>query len=220
MLNKISMDWKNIHTVFLDMDGTLLDLHYDNHFWLEYLPVRYAEKHQLKAKESKDLLTSHYSKIKGTLNWYCIDHWSKQLELDILALKQDISEHIKIRKNVKPFLEFLQQQKKHIILLTNAHPKTIKIKFQYAAIEEYFDQVISSHNIGMAKEEDGFWGKLQQKIDFNIKTSLLIDDSLSVLRAAQHHNIAHLLAIHQPDSQQKAIDTKEFIAIECFRQLF
>ena len=36
---------RDIDTVLLDMDGTLLDLHYDNHFWLEHLPQRYAELH-------------------------------------------------------------------------------------------------------------------------------------------------------------------------------
>ena len=220
MLNKIYIDWKNIHTVFLDMDGTLLDLHYDNHFWLEVVPQRYAEKHQLKSEETKDLLASRYGKIQGTLNWYCLDHWSEQLELDIPALKQEVAERIKIRINVEPFLDFLRQQKKHIILLTNAHPKTVEIKFQHVVIEKYFDKVITSHDIGMAKEEDGFWDKLEQTIDFEVESSLFIDDSLSVLRAAQRHNIAHLLAIHQPDSQQQAMDTEEFTAIECFRQLF
>ena len=24
-----------VDTILLDMDGTLLDLHYDNHFWME-----------------------------------------------------------------------------------------------------------------------------------------------------------------------------------------
>jgi putative hydrolase of the HAD superfamily len=220
MLDKISLDWKKIHTVFLDMDGTLLDLHYDNHFWLEHMPMRYAEKNQLHPDEAKKQLTSRYGKIKGTLNWYCIDHWSKQLEMDIPALKQEISERIKTRDNVMPFLNFLQQQKKRMILLTNAHPKTIAIKFQQVSIEKYFDKIITSHDIGRAKEEKGFWIKLQKNIDFDIKSSLFIDDNLTVLRAAQQYNIAHLLAIHQPDSQQDVVDTQEFTAIKCFRQLF
>ena len=219
MLDKISIDWKKIHTVFLDMDGTLLDLHYDNHFWLEYMPMRYAEKHQLSLNEAKNQLTARYGAIKGTLNWYCIDHWSEQLAMDISLLKQEVSERIKIRDNVEPFLRFLQQQKKHIVLLTNAHPKTIDIKFQQVPIEKYFDQIIHAHQIGLAKEQEGFWDKLHQHIDFNIQNSLFIDDNLSVLRTAQQHQIAHLLAIHQPDSQQDAMDTEEFTAIKCFQQL-
>lgn len=220
MLEKISIDWNIIETVFLDMDGTLLDLHYDNHFWLEYVPIQYAKKHQLDIDDAKTQLRTRYSSFKGTLNWYCIDHWSKQLDMDIPALKLETANRIKIRKNVEQFLKFLQQQSKHIILLTNAHPKTIAIKFQHTPIESYFDKIITSHDIGLAKEQQGFWDKLHQCIDFKVENSLFIDDSLDVLRTAKQHNIAHLLAIHQPDSQQNPLDTEEFTAIECFKQLF
>ncbi|MCP4043692.1 MAG: haloacid dehalogenase, partial [Gammaproteobacteria bacterium] len=34
------INWNSIHTVLLDMDGTLLDLHFDNQFWLEHVPLR------------------------------------------------------------------------------------------------------------------------------------------------------------------------------------
>ena len=33
-------DWSCIEVVCLDMDGTVLDLHFDNLFWLEVLPRR------------------------------------------------------------------------------------------------------------------------------------------------------------------------------------
>ncbi|MEC8348362.1 MAG: haloacid dehalogenase, partial [Pseudomonadota bacterium] len=29
----MALDWQNIDTVLLDVDGTLLDLHYDNFVW-------------------------------------------------------------------------------------------------------------------------------------------------------------------------------------------
>ena len=220
MAAKIFLDWNKIDTVFLDMDGTLLDLHYDNHFWLEYLPTQYAKKHQISLDNAKDQLKARYGSFKGTLNWYCIDHWSKQLDMDMLALKQETSQRIKVRENVEHFLQFLQQQQKRIILLTNAHPKTIAIKFQHTSIEPYFDKIITSHDIGLAKEQTGFWEKLQQQFDFNKERSLFIDDNLNVLRTAKRYNIGYLLAIHQPDSQQKSINTEEFTAIECFTQLF
>lgn len=41
------IDWSAIDTVLLDMDGTLLDLHFDNHFWQHHLPLRFAERHGL-----------------------------------------------------------------------------------------------------------------------------------------------------------------------------
>ena len=38
------LPWSGIDTILLDMDGTLLDLHYDNHFWQVYVPEKFAEK--------------------------------------------------------------------------------------------------------------------------------------------------------------------------------
>ena len=35
-------DWRAIDTVLLDMDGTLLDLRFDNYFWLELVPRKYG----------------------------------------------------------------------------------------------------------------------------------------------------------------------------------
>ena len=50
------INWKNIDTVLLDMDGTLLDLHFDNHFWQTFVPLRYAQQHAGGAFEVKDVL--------------------------------------------------------------------------------------------------------------------------------------------------------------------
>ena len=50
------LDWNNISTVLLDMDGTLLDLHFDNYFWQHHVPVRYAEKHKLELDDARNFL--------------------------------------------------------------------------------------------------------------------------------------------------------------------
>ena len=41
------LNWSKIDTVLLDMDGTLLDLHYDSHFWLNVIPAatRISKRH-------------------------------------------------------------------------------------------------------------------------------------------------------------------------------
>jgi putative hydrolase of the HAD superfamily len=93
------------------------------------------------------------------------------------------------------------------------------VKFTYANIEAYFDEIISSHDLGIAKEEAGFWDQLASRRDFNPERSLFIDDNLHVLREAKAHGIKHLLAIEQPDSQQGQKDTQEFEGIRCFSQL-
>lgn len=36
--------WQEIDTVLLDMDGTLIDLHFDNYFWQRLVPERWGQE--------------------------------------------------------------------------------------------------------------------------------------------------------------------------------
>lgn len=218
-MNKIHLNWDNIDTVFLDMDGTLLDLHYDNHFWIEHLPRRYAEVKSVSAEEAREVVTQHCDTIQGTLNWYCLDYWEQYLGIDVVALKHEVADRIAIREGVEDFLHHLQTLGKRSVLLTNAHERVVGLKFGYVVLEHFFDDVITSHSLGLAKEDQQFWPELAKREQFDRERSLFIDDNLHVLRSAQQFGVANLLAIHQPDSQQGPKATEEFVAIESYRQL-
>lgn len=220
MTQPIPIDWSQIDTVFLDMDGTLLDLHYDNHFWLEHMPQRYAEKHSITLEQARKKLMAEYRTQEGTLNWYCIDHWQEALQMDIVTLKHEVADRIAVREHVIDFLQHLHQLNKRVVLLTNAHQKTVKLKFEYTRIEPFFDNVITSHEVGLAKEQAGFWEALQSMERFDAAHSLFIDDNLDVLNAARGFGVRYLLAIHQPDSQLPAKDTADYTAIKSYKQLF
>ena len=215
----IDLNWHDINTVFLDMDGTLLDLHFDNHFWLEHLPVRLAEQRGATPEEIRTYLHDRYTEMEGTLDWYCLDYWQNHLGADLVALKHEIAERIAIRAHVEAFLESLHTRGKRVVLLTNAHQKSVGMKFGYVALEQYFDRIITSHSLGLPKEHPNFWEKLREVEVFDPAHSLFIDDNLHVLRAAQAHGVSYLLAIHQPDSQQPPKDTEEFTAVACYTQL-
>lgn len=218
-MKNIPINWQNIQTVFLDMDGTLLDLHFDNHFWLEHMPKRYAEKNNITLEEAHADLMKNYQKYAGSLKWYCLDHWQETLQMDIVNLKHEVADRIAIRENVPEFLRFLRKINKRIVLLTNAHNKTVDLKFGYINMREYFDRIITSHDVGLAKEQAGFWEALMKIEDFEKKHSLFIDDNLDVLQTAEKFGIQNLLAIHQPDSQKNAIETGKYDAIKHYEQI-
>ncbi len=218
-MKAIPIDWQNINTVFLDMDGTLLDLHFDNHFWLEHMPRRYAEKHSITLEKAREQLMQNYQAHEGSLKWYCLDHWQESLQMDIVSLKHEVADRIAIRARVIEFLDYLRSMEKRIVLLTNAHHKTVKLKFGYVAIEAYFDRIITAHDVGLAKEQAGFWQALKKMEDFDKAHSLFIDDNLDVLHTANNYGIANLLAIAHPDSQQAVKETESYTAIECYTQL-
>ncbi len=211
--------WSEIKTVFLDMDGTLLDLHFDNHFWLEHLPQRVAEHKQLSVTEVEQMVNEHCAQIEGSLNWYCLDYWQAYLGIDLVALKYEIAERIAMRAHVEEFLTHLRQLNKRIVLLTNAHRKSVNLKFEYVNLEPYFDRIITSHEIGLAKEEGGFWERLLATENFDKNHSLFIDDNLQVLRAAQQYGLKYLLAVREPDSKLPPKETAEFAAVSCYQEL-
>ena len=213
------LDWSAIDTVLLDMDGTLLDLRFDNHFWLEYVPRRYAESRGQSLAEATDELMQRYKSVEGTLDWYCVDHWSRELGLDIVLLKQEVDHLISVHPHVLAFLRALQEAGKNRVLVTNAHQKSLQLKLQKTRLSGYLDVVVSSHDIGLPKENPDFWTALQEIVQFDSDRSLFVDDSLSVLRSARQYGIAYLLGISRPDSTQPRRDEHEFPAIQDFSSL-
>ncbi|MBL4795702.1 MAG: GMP/IMP nucleotidase [Pseudomonadales bacterium] len=213
------LNWDDIETVLLDMDGTLLDLHFDNHFWLVHVPARFATENNLTLEEAQSLLFTLFDKQKGSLNWYCLDYWSDTLKLDIPALKQEVSDLIRIRPKVIPFLSWLSESKHTVYLVTNAHQKSLALKLEKTGIAPYFDKLYCSHDFDAPKESQAFWRRFQKHTHFDNSSTVLIDDSESVLKSAQLFGIQHLLSIEQPDSKVSPREPGEFPAVSCYSQL-
>ena len=215
----MKLDWREIDTVLLDMDGTLLDLHFDNFFWLQHLPKRYAEHHNLSHDDVSKMLLQRMQECQGTLSWYCTDFWSRECNLDIVALKQEINHLINVRPHARVFLESLGAHNKQRVLVTNAHRDSVDLKFAMTGIEAHLDSIVSSHDYGQPKEEQKFWQQLQKNIQFDPTRTLFIDDSEAILESAQQFGIAHLLCIEQPDSQREPRPAANFTMISSFAHL-
>ena len=201
------------------MDGTLLDLHFDNHFWREHVPLRYAEKHDLSVDDAKQTLYPRFRSVEGTMDWYCVDYWSRELDLDISALKRELEHLIQVHPHVAEFLQALRASGKRVALLTNAHHKVIELKMATTGLAEHFDHLICAHTFSVPKEDPQFWPKLAEQDHFHRDTTLFVDDSLPVLRAARDYGIRFLRAVRLPDSKAPPKETEEFIAIERFDEL-
>ncbi|PAU59980.1 haloacid dehalogenase [Pseudomonas sp. PIC25] len=213
------LNWRDIDTVLLDMDGTLLDLHFDNHFWLEHLPQRYAEHHGISRAMAELELMPLFEAHAGKLTWYCLDFWSAELKLSVRDLKREVAHLIALRPDADRFLAALRQAGKRVVLITNAHRDSLSLKLEKVELAPWFDRLISSHDYGFPKEDQQFWFALQQDFPFDPSRSLFIDDSLPILRSARRFGVAHLLAVRQPDSRKGPKDTEEFAAVEDYRTL-
>ena len=215
----VHLPWSQIHTVLLDMDGTLLDLRFDNYFWRELIPRRYAERHGLPLIEAQAEVKARTQAIEGTLNWYCLDHWGQDLALDIMAIKREIVHLIAVHPQVLSFLHALDDAGKRIVLVTNAHPHSLALKMEKTGLAGHFDALICAHDLGLVKEQPEFWPRLQDIEPFDPATTLLVDDNPAILHTARAYGIAHLVTVLQPDSGALPHLPGEFPAIHRFSEL-
>ena len=211
--------WNDIRSIFLDMDGTLLDLYFDNHFWREHVPRCYAEHHDLDIETAKSDLFPRFRDKEGTMDWYCVEYWTRELGLDIIALKQEVDHLIAVHEHVIEFLDFTRRSGIRTVLLTNAHSKTLALKMAHTGLEQHFDALVCAHDIGYPKEDPRFWPRLGDHETFRPGSTLFVDDSLPVLRTARAYGIGHLLAIRRPDSQSPPREVTEFLSIDSFREI-
>ena len=217
--NKLKIDWSKFDTILLDLDGTLLDRHFDDYFWAKYVPKCYAAKQKIPLQEAEKFLGAMYKSKEQTLDWTDLDYWSDTLGLDIPALKGKIQHLIQVHPFVLSFLSFCQSRKKKVYLVTNAHSKTLQIKMAKTSIGKYFDRVICSQEIGCPKEDPIFWRYLQKVIHYDSKTTLLADDTESVLFSAQQAKIRWLIYVARPSSSIPPYFSKAFPSILYFREL-
>jgi 5'-nucleotidase len=201
------------------MDGTLLDLNFDNHFWQRHVPLRYAQARNLPLAAAHEELQTRYHARRGTLEWYSVDHWAAELELDIMRLKAEVAHLIAVHPHVTDFLAALRASAKRVLLVTNAHHKSLDLKMEKTGLSGYFDALFTSHEFGLPKEDPAFWQRLSQIAPFDPATTLLVDDSLPVLDSAKSFGIAHLVAVLRPDTRQPAKDTGRYAAIDGFGML-
>lgn len=212
-------DWSRIEVVLLDMDGTLLDLRFDNYFWTELVPLRYAAVRGLAVHEAHEELRPRFAEHQGTLKWYCTDHWSRELGLNIPELKHEAREHICYLPGAEDFLVAVRQMGRRIVLATNAHQEACRVKFLQTGLDRHLDEVVTSHSLGHPKEEVAFWPKLEKHLGLVREKTLFVDDNLSVLRAAQAYGVGQIFAVAQPDTAQPVRQIREFPAVNTICEL-
>ena len=210
---------KEIRYVLLDMDGTLLDKYFDDYFWEHLVPEKYAEMKNITFGRAKEELLAKYKTHEGTLNWTDIDFWSKEVDIDIPALKEQIRHLIEIHPHVEDFLHMLRRHRKKVYLVTNAHYKVLDIKLKKTKLGGYFNAAVTSFEIGYPKEMLEFWERVERKLGFEKEKTLFIDDTVAVLKTAAEYGIKYILHKTYASSKAEKGISKKFPAIEDFREL-
>lgn len=201
----MTVNWRNVDTVLLDMDGTLLDLHFDNFFWGELIPAEYARAHGLDDAAGRAWFQELCRQRSGTLAWYCLDHWTQALGIDLVTLKRRHLHRVAWLPGACHFLDRLAAHGMPRVLATNAHGTTLALKLAQTGLADRVDAVHSSHDYGAAKEQAAFWEAFRDALAFDPVRTVLIDDNLHVLRAARAFGIAQTVLITRPDSTRDPV---------------
>ena len=215
----IPPDWDAIDSVLLDLDGTLLDLAFDTHFWREVVPQHYAAARGLDLEQARTQLRPMFHAREGTLDWYCVEFWSRELQLDIMAIKQGHRDRVCWLPGAQEFLSELRTRGKRLVMITSSHPQVLALKDERTQVRGYFDAVFSSHQFGMPKEDARFWPALRKVEEFDPRRTLFVDDNLAVLRSARGAQIRWLRAVRRPDSTGPARQQDEFAAVDAVDEL-
>jgi len=213
------VDWDLIDTVLLDLDGTLLDLAFDNYLWLSRIPAIFGEKNALSQAETYAQLAPRFTAVQGTLQWYSIDYWSEQLDIDIAAVHREEVARVAWLPGAQNFLVAMRTKGKRIALMTNSHPVILQIKHAHTGVLDYLDAAYTSHGFNAPKENQGFWKAAVAKEKYNPERTLFIDDSKNVLQTAIDSGIRWVFAVRFPDTSAQPHSHEEFLAIDTLTDL-
>jgi len=206
------VNWDQVDWVILDMDGTILDLSYDNYFWRELVPERYAQINGISLEQARATLTPKFIEVQHTLPWYCTDYWSDITGINMADLKREIRHKIGPLEGAVDFLHAVRASGRQLWLATNAHRDSWSLKLEHTGLTPLFDLIVSSHQFGAPKEDQNFWQRFVAQHPFDPKRALFVDDSLPVLQAAHEFGVGQVVAISHPDTSQPPRTIEGFLA--------
>ena len=213
------IQWNEIDDVLLDMDGTLLDRHFDNFFFEEELPRRYATLHDLSFEESRDRLMAMYRSVEGELAWTDLHYWTKRVGIDVVAMTKELDHMIGFLAGAEEFLKHLRQLGKRVAVVTNAHESGVSIKVAKTGLDRHVDRIVNAFEVGYLKMRPEYWPNCARLLEFDPTRSLYIDDDERCLIAAKEFGVAHLIHNAKSSSQLPPAPLAQFVSVSSYSPL-
>lgn len=211
--------WDEIDDVLLDMDGTLLDRHFDNFFFEEELPRRYAALHGFTVEDSRDRLMSMYRSVEGELAWTDLHYWTKRVGIDVVAMHKELDHMIGFLPGAEDFLRDLRQLGKRVTIVTNAHEAGVSVKVAKTGLDRHVDRILDAFEVGHLKMRPEYWPVCRRLLGFDPARSLFMDDDEGCLIAAQQFGVAHLIHSAKSSSQLPPAPLAQFVSVTGFSTL-
>jgi putative hydrolase of the HAD superfamily len=212
-------DWSQIDDVLLDMDGTLLDRHFDNFFFEEELPRRYAALHALPFEAARDRLMVMYRSVEGELAWTDLHYWTERIGIDVVAMHKELDHMIGFLPGAEAFLQYLRELGKRVTIVTNAHHSGVAVKAAKTGLDRLVDRIVDAFEVGYLKMRPEYWPACRRLLGFDPARSLYMDDDEQCLLAAQQFGVAHLIHSARSSSQLPPAPLARFPSVSGFEPL-
>ncbi|MCP9463952.1 MAG: HAD-IA family hydrolase [Nitrospira sp.] len=206
--------WGQIDHVLLDMDGTLLDRHFDNVLFEEELPRRYATLHGLSFEEARTRLMAMYRSVEGELVWTDLEYWTDQIGIDVVALHKELAHLIGFLPGAEDFLRALRSMGKRLTIVTNAHRAGVAVKTAKTGLDRYVDRIVDAFEVGALKMRPEYWPSCRRLVGFDPSRSLYIDDDEQCLLAARQFGIGRIIHSAKSSSQLPPTPSARFPSVE------
>ncbi len=213
------VDWSRIDDVLLDMDGTLLDRHFDNFFFEEELPRRYAQLHGLRFEEARDRLMAMYRSVEGELAWTDLHYWSERVGIDVVAMHKELDYMIGFLPGAEDFLRYLRKLGKRVTIVTNAHEEGVSVKVAKTGLDRHVNRILDAFEVGYLKMRWEYWPSCQRLVGFDPRRSLYMDDDEGCLIAAKRFGVARLIHSAKSSSRLPATPLAQFVSVTGFSLL-
>ena len=218
-LTPYRLDWDEIDDVLLDMDGTLLDRHFDNFFFEEELPRRYASMNGLSFERSRDQLMAMYQSVEGELAWTDLDYWTERMGIDVVAMTKELDHMIGFLSGAEDFLQHLRQLGKRVTIVTNAHESGVAIKVAKTGLDQHVERIVNAFEVGYLKMRPEYWPSCQRLLGFDPTRSFYMDDDERCLIAAKQFGVAHLIHSAKSSSELPPAPLTQFVSVTSFSPL-
>ena len=203
--------------MLVDMDGVILDNTYDNNFWQNQIPGVISKNKNISFEDAKRLAVQIFNYKKNTKDWYDVDYWSNMLNVDIEAEKRSsISfDRIQLYEGVTETLNKLKNNFR-LILITNAHRKTLNIKLEKYDLNPYFENMICAHELHYVKENIQLWYMLKSRFKLDYTKTLLIEDTINNIKVGLSAGISQ--AVYLGDENYE--DSKKILKLSSINDIF
>jgi len=167
---------KSLKIISFDVDGTLVDLEYNDLIWFKEIPELVAKKKKVSFERSLKFVCEEYAKLgEHNLNWYDINYWISYFGIEISPDKifEKYEPQVKIYPEVIPLLEELK--KKYILIVITAMPREFLIP-KMKNLEKYFKFSFSALSDFKELKNSEIYSKISKALNVHPEQILHIGD--------------------------------------------